>query len=325
METVRTPDERFADLPGYPFEPNYVEIDDGEGGSLRMHYVEEGPADGDVILLLHGEPTWSYLYRKMIPGLAAAGHRVIAPDLVGFGKSDKVVGRENYSYTRHVHWVEAFVEALDLRGITLFGQDWGSIVGLAVATRMEDRFDRIVMANGTIADPRRMERMVQVLQDSPMPEAFAAWQAFVAAADELDVAMIMAGGPEGADPIPGFDPGLTPEEAAAYQAPYPDPSHQGGVLAFPALMRPQGEDDDVYGIWTAAWEVLDRWEKPFLCLYGKLDPMIGHFDAVFIESVPGTKGLPHQEFAEAGHFIQEEEPEALVAAINDLIASTPTG
>ncbi|MFM9023453.1 MAG: haloalkane dehalogenase, partial [Solirubrobacterales bacterium] len=193
MESVRTPDERFANLPGYPFEPRYVEIPDGEGGTLRMHYVEEGPADGEVILLLHGEPTWSYLYRRMIPGLAAAGHRVIAPDLIGFGRSDKVVGRENYSYTRHVSWVEAFIEALDLRGITLFGQDWGSIVGLAVATRMEDRFARIVMANGALADPRRMERMVEVLRDSPMPEALAAWQAFVAAADELDVARVEAG------------------------------------------------------------------------------------------------------------------------------------
>ncbi|MCX6390001.1 MAG: alpha/beta fold hydrolase, partial [Solirubrobacterales bacterium] len=156
MKTLRTPDSQFENLSGYPFAPHYVEIDDGEGGTLRMHYVDEGPSDANPVVLLHGQPTWSYLYRKMIPGLVAAGHRVIAPDLVGFGRSDKPTEKSDYTYTRHVDWIERFFLAADINHATLFAQDWGSIAGLAAVTRHPERFDRIVIANGGLPDPRKL-------------------------------------------------------------------------------------------------------------------------------------------------------------------------
>jgi haloalkane dehalogenase len=318
MKCLRTPDTRFAALPGWPFAPRYVEVDDGEGGRLRMHYVDEGPADAAPVVLLHGEPTWAYLYRKMIPGLVAAGHRVLAPDLVGFGRSDKPTRKSDYRYSRHVGWVEQWLRQLDVRNATFFGQDWGSLVGLAAVTRNEARFERIVMANGALPDPRKVERILAVTQaSSPDPGAFARWQAYAAAASELDLAPFLAGGFDAI--APGLTMPITPAEAAAYAAPFPDASYQAGALVFPALVAPQGPDDDVYAVFMAAWDVLERWEKPFLCLYGGADPVIGHFDQIFLAYVPGTRGLPHQRFPRAGHFIQEFEPAALVAAIDALI------
>ena len=322
MESLRTPDECFADLPGWDFEPHYVDVDDGDGGTLRMHYVDEGPRDAAPILLMHGEPAWSYLYRRMIGPLAAAGHRVIALDLVGFGRSDKPALRSDYTYTRHVAWVERAVLALDLRNATFFGQDWGSIVGLAVVARNEERFDRIVIANGGLPDPRKAEAIGKALSTSSNPGAFVQWQQAVAALDELDVAELMGKATLNGVGTPGIvPPPLTDAEAAAYAAPYPDRSFQGGVLAFPALASPQGDSDDVYGTWIAAWDVLERWTKPFLCLYGKADPVLGYFDDVFIANVPGAAGQPHQTFPDTGHFVQEEQPEALVAAIDALISA----
>jgi haloalkane dehalogenase len=317
MKALRTPDERFANLPGWPFAPRYVEVDDGEGGRLRMHYVDEGAREAAPVLLLHGEPTWGYLYRKMIPGLVAAGHRVLVPDLVGFGRSDKPTQKSDYRYSRHVGWVEQWLQALDLAGATFFGQDWGSLIGLAVVARNERRFERIVMANGGLPDPRKLARIAAVtLASSPDPGAFTRWQAFAAAAKELDLARLVAAFDEVAR---GLSMPLSRAEAAAYAAPFPDASYQAGALVFPALVAPQAPDDDVLAVLMATWDVLERWEKPFLCLYGKADPVLGHFDEIFREYVPGTRGLPHQAFPNAGHFIQEFEPEALVAAIDALI------
>jgi haloalkane dehalogenase len=321
MKVLRTPDERFVDLPGYPFAPNYIEIEDGEGGTLRVHYVDEGPRDACPVLLMHGEPSWSYLYRKMIPLIAAAGHRVIAPDLVGFGRSDKPAEKSDYSYTRHVRWVEQVVLGLDLTDVTLFGQDWGSIVGLAVAARNEQRFSRIVIANGGLPDPRRPEYMAaKITENSSNPAAFAQWQEYVASCDDLPMDQVLKGGSGMIDGVAQL--ALSDEEAACYLAPYPDPSFQAGPLTFPRLVLPQSADDDVFGTWVAAWEVLDRWNKPFLCMYGKADPVLGYFDEIFIESVPGAKGLAHRQFPNGGHFIQETEFEALAAGVNELIAST---
>jgi haloalkane dehalogenase len=320
MKFLRTPDARFANLPGWPFAPHYLEVDDGEGGRLRMHYVDEGPRGAAPVLLLHGEPTWSYLYRKMIPGLVAAGHRVLAPDLVGFGRSDKPTEKRDYLYSRHVGWVEQWLRALDLRAATLFGQDWGSLVGLAVAARNEARFARIVMANGGLPDPRKAQRMMQVtLASSPDPGAFTRWQAFAAAATSLDLADLIAGGGGLEGIAPGLGMPVSPAEAAAYAAPFPDASYQAGALVFPSLIAPRDAADDVYPTLMATWDVLERWEKPFLCLYGKADPILGHFDEIFREFVPGTRGLPHQTFPKAGHFVQEFEPEALVRAVDGLI------
>ena len=318
MRFLRTPDDRFAALPGWPYAPHYCEIDDGEGGRLRMHFVDEGPPGAAPVLLLHGEPTWSYLYRKMIPGLVAAGHRVIAPDLIGFGRSDKPTARSDYRYSRHVAWVEQLVTALDLRRATFLGQDWGSLIGLAVVARHEDRFDRIVMANGALPDPRKMERLMAVtLASSPDPGAFLRWQAYAAAATELDIAALCTGGFD--EIARGMTVPISAAEAAAYAAPFPDASYQAGALVFPALGIPQAPDDDVLQVFMDTWDVLEHWQKPFLCLYGKTDPVIGHFDQIFLERVPGTRGLPHQVFPDAGHFIQEHEPAALVAAIDALV------
>ena len=324
MKTLRTPDSQFENLSGYPFAPHYVEIDDGEGGTLRMHYVDEGPSDANPVVLLHGQPTWSYLYRKMIPGLVAAGHRVIAPDLIGFGRSDKPTAKSDYTYTRHVDWIERFFLAADIKHATLFAQDWGSIAGLAAVTRHPERFDRIVIANGGLPDPRKLVRISAALAKSPNPDAFSQWQKFIAASTDLNIPQIMqaatASGVE--DGIADFNPPpLTDEEAAAYGVPYPDSSYQAGALIFPALVTPQNDDDDVFGTWMAAWDVLEHWEKPFLCLYGNGDPVLGNFDEVFIEFVPGAKGQHHEVYEGRGHYIQEEVPDQLVEAVNRLIAA----
>lgn len=324
MDALRTPDECFDNLPGYDFAPNFLTIDDGEGGQLRVHYLDEGPAEAPPVLLMHGQPVWSYLYRKMIPGLVAAGHRVIVPDLVGFGKSDKPAQKSDYTYTRHVSWMQQVIDQLDLRDATLFGQDWGSLIGLVLAARNEDRITRIVIANGALPDPRKAERMAAAISKSPHPEAFARWQEFVAASDELDIPKLMQMAMGGAgETISDYrPPQLTDAEAQAYGAPFPDASFQCGPRIFPALVSPQGDDDPVYETVMAAWDVLERWEKPFLCLYGTGDPMLGTFDEVFLEFVPGTQGLEHQRFEGVGHFVQEEIPDELVAAINSLIEAT---
>lgn len=322
MRSLRTPDECFADIPDYPFEPNFVEIDDGEGGTLRVHYVDEGPRDANPIVLMHGEPTWSFLYRKMIPPLAAAGHRVIAIDLVGFGKSDKPAERSDYLFVRHVDWIDQVFTKLNLGNATFFGQDWGSIIGLTVVMKHADSFDRIVIANGGLPDPRKAELIVDAMKTCDNPDAFLMWQKMVEAADELDAAMCVRGAGDDGSAIPGIHylP-LSAAESAAYNAPFPDRSFQGGMLAFPALAKPGRDGDDVMAAWMQAWDVLGQWQKPFLCLYGKKDPVLGWYDIVFKQAVPGAAGQPHQVFPDTGHFIQEEKPEELVAAINALIAA----
>jgi haloalkane dehalogenase len=183
MELLRTPDERFDNLPGYPFAPHYLEVESGDGGSLRVHYVDEGPRDAPPVLLMHGEPSWSYLYRKMIPILAVAGHRVIAPDLVGFGRSDKPARPEDYTYQRHVDWMRGVIEKLDLQHITLVGQDWGGLIGLRLAAECGDRFDRIVAANTGLPTG-----------DADLGQAFKVWQKAAKLMRVFDVGKIVQGG-----------------------------------------------------------------------------------------------------------------------------------
>ena len=315
MKALRTPDARFAALPGFPFAPRYVEIDDGEGGRLRIHYVDEGPRDGVPVLLLHGEPTWSYLYRKMIPGLVARGYRALAPDLVGFGRSDKPSRPEDYTYPRHVAWMRAWLAAVDARDAVFFGQDWGSLIGLGVVGLEEPRFRAAVLANGALPDPLHMERMANAQQRSPDPTAFARWQAHAAAAKELRCGELIGRG------IPGLgvaaDLGLTPGERAAYDAPFPDASYQAGALVFPSLVTPEKLGAEGVGLFVSTWRVLERWHKPFFTAYGKADPILGFFDAVFQEHVPGAKGRAHRVFPRGTHFIQEQEPQALVEVIDE--------
>ena len=291
MQTVRTPEDRFADLPGYEFAPHYVEID-----GLRMHYVDEGPRDAAPVLLLHGEPSWSYLYRKMIPPLAAVGHRVIAPDLIGFGKSDKPVSRSNYSYAGHVAWMAAFLEALDLRDITLFCQDWGSLIGLRVAAEHEQRFARIALGNGGLPTG-----------DQPMPRAFRIWRAFARWSPWFPIGRIVDS---------GTVTRLPDDVIAAYDAPFPSRRYKAGARAFPRLV-PAAPDFPEAGAERSldAWRVFEEWRKPFLTTFSNRDPITRGLDKAFRRRVPGAQHCEHVTIRNAGHFLQEDKGEELAEVL----------
>lgn len=295
MQLLRTPDERFAGLPGYAFEPHYIDVD-----GVRVHYVDEGPRAAGPVLLLHGEPSWCYLYRKMVPVLTAAGHRAVAPDLVGFGRSDKPAAREDYTYQRHVDWMRGLIEALDLRNITLVGQDWGGLIGLRLAAEHEDRFARIAAANTFLPTG-----------DNPPGEAFLRWQTFSQTAPEFHIGRIIQG---------GTTTELPPDVVAAYDAPFPDDSYKAGARQFPALV-PTSPDDPAAPANRRAWEVLRRWEKPFLTAFSDSDPIMRGGDRVFRHEVPGTNGQPHTTIVGAGHFLQEDRGEELARVIVEFIAA----
>ena len=301
MEVVRTPDERFAGLPGFPFRPQYVDVPSGDGGTLRVHYLDEGPRDADPVLLIHGEPSWCYLYRKMIPILVEGGHRAVVPDLVGFGRSDKPARREDYTYQRHVAWMRALIEGLGLRNITLVGQDWGGLIGLRLAAEREDRFVRIVAANTFLPTG-----------DQAPGEAFLRWQRFSQETPEFQVGQIVRG---------GCVTELSSEVVAAYDAPFPDDSYKAGARMFPMLV-PTSPDDPAAGPNRKAWEVLRRWQKPFLTAFSDSDPITRRADRVFQAMVPGTKGQLHTTIEGAGHFLQEDKGEELARVIVDFIART---
>ena len=296
MKVLRTPDERFANLPGFDYEPHYLEID-----GLRMHYVDEGPRDAGPVLLLHGEPSWGYLYRKMIPIIVQAGHRAVAPDFVGFGRSDKPAEREEYTYQRHVDWMSAFIEQLDLRAITLFGQDWGGLIGLRIAAEHPDRFARIVAANTMLPTG-----------DIPPGEAFLRWQQFSQTSPAFDIGRVVQG---------GTTTTLSDDDVAAYDAPFPDDSYKAGARQFPALV-PTAPDDPAAPANRKAWELLGKWEKPFLTAFSDSDPVTRGGDRAFQNHVPGTKGQPHTTINDAGHFLQEDKGEELARIVVDFIAQT---
>ena len=299
MQTLRTPDERFKDLPGFPFAPHYVTVPDAEGGELRVHYLDEGPSDGQVVLLLHGEPSWSYLYRKMIPALAGAGLRCIAPDLVGFGRSDKPASRIDYTYARHVEWMRAALfDVLDLQGITLFGQDWGGLIGLRLVAEHPNRFSGIVLGNTGLPTG-----------DSPPTEAFSRWQKFSQESPVFPVGAIVDNGTVSK---------LAPEVVAAYDAPFPDDTYKEGARAFPVLV-PTRPDDPASETNRKAWEVLQQLELPLLCAYSDSDPITGGGDRPFRERVPGARNQQHVTIKGAGHFLQEDQGEQLVRVIVDFI------
>jgi haloalkane dehalogenase len=295
METLRTPDERFANLPGYPFAPHYVTVGDG----LRMHYVDEGPRAAAPVLMLHGEPSWSYLYRKMIPPIAAAGQRAIAPDLVGFGRSDKPVRREDYTYQRHVDWMRALVETLDLRRITLVCQDWGGLIGLRLVAEHPDRFARVVAANTFLPTG-----------DRPAGPAFLAWRKYSQETPEFHVGGIVRG---------GCATELSPAIEAAYDAPHPDDRFKAGARQFPLLV-PITPDDPAAAVNRKAWEALRRFDKPFLTAFSDKDPITRGGDSLLQEAIPGAKGQPHTTIAGGGHFLQEDCGEALARVVIDFVA-----
>ena len=302
MNVLRTPDDRFQDLPDYPFEPHYVEIGDGNGGGLRVHYLDEGPADGDIVLLLHGEPSWSFLYRHMIPELVAAGHRCIAPDLIGFGRSDKPSETDDYTYAAHVQWMcDALFEELNLTEITLFAQDWGGLVGLRLVAEHPDRFARVVIGNSGLPTG-----------DQKVSGALAAWQEYAATAPTLDIGQIVN---------MGCASDLSAEVIAAYDAPFPDDSFKAGARIFPSLI-PTSPDNVAAPAQKAAWEVLRTFDRPFLCTFSDSDPLTKGADRAFLEEVPGAAGQPHTTIEGAAHFLQEDQGPALAQVINRFIATT---
>lgn len=304
MDLLRTPDDRFTDLPGWPFEPRYTEVDAGDGsGVLRIHHVDEGPPTADPVLCLHGEPSWGYLYRKMIPVLAGAGLRVVVPDLVGFGRSDKPTAREDYTYQRHVDWMAAWLDAVDLRHITLVCQDWGGLIGLRLAAEHPDRFDRLVAANTFLPTG-----------DRPPGEAFLAWRTYSQETPVFNIGRIVEGG-SATRPIGA-------EVVAAYDAPFPDDAYKAGARQFPTLV-PISPDDPAAEANRRAWEVLGRWDKPMLCAFSDSDPITAGGDRAFQELVPGTKGVNHVTIAGGGHFLQEDKGEELAAAVVTFVAATP--
>ena len=284
MHVLRTPDFRFENLEGYPFVANYLDVAASDGQAVRMHFLDEGPIDGPPIVLLHGEPTWSYLYRTMIPRLADAGNRVLAPDLIGFGRSDKPSRIGDYTYLRHVEWVTAWFERLKLKDVTLFVQDWGSLIGLRIAAEQSDRVARLVVANGALP----------AAQQRPSP-GFLAWRAFARYSPVLPAGLIVAGGTVRRVP---------PKVRAGYDAPFPDKTYQAGARAFPQLV-PTSPADPAIPANRAAWRAMGQWEKPFLAIFGDRDPILGRADAALIKHIPGAAGQPHARI-HASHFIQED-------------------
>ena len=299
MQVLRTPDARFADLPGFPFAPNFAHIHAGVGKqTLRMHYVDEGPRAAAPVLMLHGEPSWSYLYRKMIPIVAAAGNRVIAPDLVGFGRSDKPAERSDYSYQRHVDWLTDFVCTLDLKSITLVCQDWGGLLGLRLVAAMPERFARVVAANTFMPTG-----------DSKPGAAFLAWREFSQTVPVFPTGQIVA---------KGTVKSLSAAEQAAYDAPFPDESFKAGARAFPALV-PASPDDPAAEPNRQAWASLMQFDKPFLTAFSDSDPITRGADAVLQKLIPGSKGQNHTTLVGGGHFLQEDCGEELAQVVVDFI------
>jgi len=297
MEFLTTPDSRFDNLPDYPFAPNYVEV--GEG--MKMHYVDEGPKDGEVVLLLHGEPSWSYLYREMIPVFVAAGYRTIAPDLIGFGKSSKPTQTSDYTYQRHIDWTKSLVHQLDLQGINLFCQDWGGLIGLRILAEESERFSRGVVGNSGLPTG-----------EHGATEAFYKWQKF-------------------SQTVPVFPVGsmiqrstvveLTDAEIAAYDAPFPDETYKAGARIFPALV-PTTADNPETANNKKAWASLMKFEKPFLTLFSDSDPITKGGERVLQKLIPGTKGQKHTIIEGGGHFLQDDKGEEIATLMVEFMQTT---
>ncbi len=296
MTALRTPDSRFENLPDYDFEPHYREID-----GLRMHYVDEGPRDGEVILLLHGEPSWSYLYRHMIPPLRDAGFRVVAPDLIGFGKSDKPASRADYSFAGHVDWMAKFIVDLALNNITMFCQDWGSLIGLRVVAEYEQRFARIVLGNGGLPTG-----------DRKLPMAFKVWQQFARFSPWFPIGRII-------QLWTVMD--LPDDVVAAYNAPFPAAKYKAAARTFPLLV-PTHPNDPASAANRAALAFFEQWEKPFLTAFSNRDPVTRGGEKSWQKYVPGAQNRKHVTIRNAGHFLQEDKGPELAAAIIKFVAES---
>jgi haloalkane dehalogenase len=327
MKHYRTPDERFEGLADYAFEPNYLQIADTEEGELRLHYLDEGPAEGPIVLLMHGQPAWSYLYRYMIPPLVEAGFRVVAPDLIGFGRSDKPAQLQDYTYARHVQWMSEWLTTLDLTDITVFFQDWGSLIGLRLVTAFPERFARVVLANGGMPTGIIPQEYAQPLKEAyktlPVVKAqelgdrfrdtsgipgFLYWRKFCAESPDLEIGSLMS----------TVSAGLMDERAqAAYAAPFPDQRYMAGARRFPSLV-PVFHDEPEVEENLAAWDVLCKFDKPFMLAFSDNDPVTVGGDKKFMEKVPGANGIRHRTIENAGHFLQQDAPQQCVQAILDI-------
>ncbi len=301
MQILRTPDDRFAGLPDYSFEPHYVEVDSGDGDRLRMHYVDDGPSDGETVLLLHGEPSWSFLYRSMIPVLAKAGLRAVALDLVGFGRSDKPASRSDYTYQKHVDWTWAAIEAIGLEEMTLVCQDWGGLIGLRLVGEHPARFARVVAANTFLPTG-----------DRHPGESFLAWQRYSQGTPDFEAGHIVNGGCLTA---------LSDAVVAGYDAPFPNDLFKAGARQFPMLV-PTSPDDPAAPANRSAWESLRRFDRPFLCAFSDSDPITGGADKVLRAEIPGAAPFDPVTINSAGHFLQEDKGQDLAEAVAAFIAAT---
>ena len=331
MDIVRTPEERFENLPDYPFAPNYRDVDDGQGVKLRMHNLDEG--QGEVILCLHGQPTWSYLYRKMIPLLTGAGFRVIVPDLIGFGKSDKPTARADYTYANHVFWIKGLIEALGLNGMTLLGQDWGGLIGLRLVAENSARFARVVAANTGLPDARDIPdemapRLHQLLAETPalpLPEMaaklagpmedrppFMYWVKYCDSAEDFDPAMVVRASLNS----------CSDQEYAAYAAPFPSEAYRQGARQFPSLV-PIIPDNPAIPANRTAWAFFAGFDKPFLTAFSDSDPVTRGGEKRFIETVPGARGQKHTIIKGGGHFLQDDVGEELAAVVIEFLKANP--
>lgn len=294
---IRTPENRFENLEDYDFQSNYMAVEDG----LRLHYLDEGNKNNPTVLLLHGEPSWSYLYRKMIP-ILSSDFRVVAPDLIGFGKSDKLVNGQDYSYQNHVDWISTFVEKLNLKNIILFCQDWGGLIGLRIITEMNNRFDMVVASNTTLPTDK-----------APMPESFLQWREYSQHSPKFNIGKVIDMGT--------IQP-LSEKVYEAYNAPFPSEEYKAGARIFPTLV-PINQDDPESIKNLEAWEKLKSWNKPFLTIFGDEDNIMIGAEKSLQKIVPGTKGQDHK-IINAGHFIQEEKGEELAEMIIEFYKKNTT-
>jgi len=299
VQRVRTPDQRFAALPDFAYEPRYVDVPAGDGGDpLRMAYIDEGPRDAPVVLMLHGEPSWSFLYRHVIRACVDAGLRAVAPDLIGFGRSDKPAARDDYTYAAHMAWLGAFVDGLGLRDITLLCQDWGGLLGLRLAGEQPERFAGIVAANTFLPTG-----------DIKPPDAFFLWRQFSQTVAEFPTGFIVSR---------AVARGMAPEVIAAYDAPFPDESYKAGARQFPTLV-PATPDDPASEANRAAWRGLEGFTRPFVTAFGDSDPITRGADKVLQSRIPGAAGQPHTTLIKAGHFLQEDVGPELAQVVIDLV------
>ncbi len=297
---LRTPDNQFVNLPGYDFTPRYLNIEDADLGDIRIHFVDEGPADGRTVIMMHGEPSWSYLYRYMIKNVSAAGMRVLAPDLVGFGRSDKPSKTSDYTYTKHVSWMREWFERVNVNDAVLFCQDWGGLIGLRLVADFPDRFSGVIAGNTFLPTGR-----------GKPSEAFESWKTFSQTVPVFPTGGVIQGGT-----VKELGEGVR----EAYDAPYPDETFKAGARIFPSLV-PVSEDMDGAADNVKAWKVLSKFEKPFLTCFSDSDPVTKGSDKLLQKLIPGCEGQAHTTVQGGGHFLQEDCPKELSEIIVDFCAS----